>query len=262
MNKRLTYEGAEIYYTTTGSGKAVILLHGFLEDLSMWDELSMVLSKVNTVIAIDLPGFGESGMISSNHGMNLMAKVVDAVMEKEDIHKCTIIGHSMGGYVALAFTKLFENKLDGIVLFHSQAAADDDDTKKNRDRTIKIVENNHSDFISSFIPSLFAEENIARLSTEIQQFVNKSMLTKNEGIIAALSGMRDREDHLDLLSQLEIPVLFIAGKKDSRIPMEKIIKQIALPKKSESLILNNVGHMGFIEAKEITTSTIVSFTTS
>ena len=261
MNKKLTYEGAEIYYTTSGSGTTVILLHGFLEDLSMWDELGILLSKTNTVIAIDLPGFGESGIISTNHSMNLMAKTVAAVIRAEDIHKCTIVGHSMGGYVALAFAKLFENKLDGIVLFHSQAAADDNDTKKNRDRTIKIVESNHADFISSFIPSLFAEENVARLSIEIQQIVNKSMLTKNEGVIAALAGMRDREDHLDLLSQLEIPVLFIVGKKDSRIPLGKIKNQMALPKKSESLVLNDVGHMGFIEAKKDTFNAIAKFVT-
>ncbi len=259
MNKKLTFDEAEICYTTTGAGAVVVFLHGFLEDLSMWNGFVTALSKTNTVITIDLPGFGESGMISSNHSMNLMAKVVAAIIEKEGVQKCTIVGHSMGGYVALAFAKLFENKLDGIVLFHSQAAADDDDTKKNRDRTIKIVESNHADFISSFIPSLFAEENVARLSTEIQQIVNKSMLTKNEGIIAALAGMRDREDHLDLLSQLEIPILFIVGEKDSRIPLEKIKNQMALPKKSESLILNNVGHMGFIEAKEDTFSAIAKF---
>lgn len=259
MNKQLTYKGTEINYTVTGSGQAVVLLHGFLENLTMWDGFSKRLSATNTVIAIDLPGFGQSGMISNNHSMETMAEAVAAVVEHEGISKCIIAGHSMGGYVALAFAELFENKLNGIVLFHSQAAADDDGTKTNRGRTMKIVERNHAKFISSFIPSLFTEENADKFSSEIQQIVSSSLLTKNEGIVAALAGMRDREDHRELLARLEIPVFFIVGKNDPRIPFEKIIQQIALPKIPESLILDDVGHMGFIEAKELTLDAVAGF---
>ena len=191
--------------------------------------------------------------------MSTMAEVVNEVVEKEGISKCTIVGHSMGGYVSLAFAELFEKKLNGIVLFHSQAGADDDEAKINRNRTIKIVENNHAKFIRSFIPSLFTEENAVKFSSEIKRIIDSSLHTKNEGIIAALAGMRDRNDYLDLLTQLKIPVFFIAGKKDSRIPLEKINQQILLPGISEALILDNVGHMGFIEAKELTFNAIAGF---
>jgi len=259
MNKQITHKGAKIAYTITGKGEVLVLLHGFLEDLSMWDEFSVNLSATNKVIAVDLPGFGKSGMISNNHSMSLMADVVFNVLQTEEVSKCTIIGHSMGGYVALAFANMYQTRLNSIVLFHSQAAEDDAETKNNRDRTIKIVENNHGNFISSFIPLLFTDKNAVKFKKVIDNIVERAMLTKNEAIIAALAGMRDREDHLPLLSQLDIPVLFIAGKQDSRIPLNKIIKQIELPKISESLILDNVGHMGFIEANELTYNAIIRF---
>jgi len=259
MNKQIIHKGAKIAYSVTGKGEVVVLLHGFLEDLSMWDELGANLSSANKVIAIDLPGFGGSGMISNNHGMDLMAETVAQVLKIENITSCTLVGHSMGGYVALAFADLYQNSLDSIILFHSQAAEDDAETKINRNRTIKIVENNHAKFISSFIPSLFTDENTIKFAEKIESIVQRSMLTKNEGVIAALAGMRDRKDHLKLLSELDVPVLFIVGKQDSRIPFSKIIKQIELPKKSESLILDNVGHMGFIEAKELTHNAINQF---
>ncbi len=257
--KQISYKGVKIAYTATGKGKLVVLLHGFLEDLSMWDELVNKLSSTNKVIAIDLPGFGFSDIISTNHSMYTMADVVSEIMKAEGESKCTIVGHSMGGYVALAFARNYEDKLNGLALFHSQAASDDFETKLNRDRTIKIVENNHANFISSFIPSLFTDENAIFFALKIKKLVNKSLLTKNEGIVAALAGMRDREDNTELLTKLKIPVLFIIGKQDLRIPLNKIVDQIVLPKVSESLMLDNVGHMGFIEAKEITFSTIARF---
>jgi len=259
QKKQISYQNAKIVYTTRGVGKVVVLLHGFLEDLTMWDEFVGKLSSNYKVISIDLPGFGESGMISNNHGMNTMADVVAAVIENEGESKCTIVGHSMGGYVALAFANKYENKLVGLVLFHSQAAADDEKTKVNRNRTIEIVENNHAKFISSFIPSLFSDENAIKLSSKIKHIVDKSLLTTNEGIIAALAGMRDRGDYLKMLPKLDIPVLFIAGKQDSRISLEKISNQIILPKTSESLIMGNVGHMGFIEAPELTYKAVEGF---
>ncbi len=259
MNKEITFKGAKINYTITGIGDTIVFLHGFLENLTMWDVFSEKLSETYKVITIDLPGFGKSEVISDNHSMRTMAGAVNSVINHEGISKCILVGHSMGGYVALAFSELFENKLNGIVMFHSQAAADDEEAKINRNRTIKIVENNHAKFISGFIPSLFTEDNAVKFSTQIQQIIDSSLLTKNIGIIAALAGMRDRKDYQELLTRLKIPVLFIAGEEDSRIPLEKIKYQIALPEFSESLILENVGHMGFIEAKDLTYNAIENF---
>lgn len=257
--KYIKYKGAKIVYNTMGTGNTIVLLHGFLENLTMWDDFAAKLSTTNKVITIDLPGFGKSEVISNNHSMSTMANAVAAVIKNEKVTKCTLVGHSMGGYVTLAFAKLFEEKLSGIVLFHSQAGAENQEMKRNRDRTIKLVEQNHGSYISNFIPLLFTPENEVKYSYKIKQIIKQSLLTTNEGIIAALAGMRDREDLTELLSKLHIPVLFIAGKQDARIPLEKVVSQLILPKISESLILSDVGHMGFIEAKDTTFKSIFSF---
>ena len=259
MHKELTTAGGTVHYTIKGEGPALVFLHGFLEDHTIWDNFSGALSDRFTVITIDLPGFGQSDVFSDNHSMLFMAEKTAEILEQEHIGKCLLVGHSMGGYASLAFAKYFTDKLNGLVLFHSQAAADTEEGKRNRDRTVDIVKNNHAGFITSFIPSLFAEENVARFAEEIDRLKQTGLKTPAEGIIAALRGMRDREDHRETLKKLDVPVYFIVGKKDSRIPAEVILPQLQLPKNSEALIMDNVGHMGFIEARERTFLAIEHF---
>jgi len=252
MEKQLQSDSGSIYYTVKSKGSAMVFLHGFLEDHSIWNSFSNSLSAKYTAICIDLPGFGKSGIFNSEHSMVFMAEKVQQVLEQENINKCILVGHSMGGYVSLAFSKLFPDKLSGLVLFHSQAAADNLEGKNNRDRTIEVVKNNHKGFIYSFIPSLFAEDNIERFSCEIDELIHIAENTENEGIIAALKGMRNRKDHFNTLKKLDVPVYFIVGKQDSRISLASIIPQLELPSNSEALIIDNVGHMGFIEAEDKT----------
>lgn len=259
MIKKVVYKGSEINYTIAGKGNAVVFLHGFLEDLSIWHSYSEKLSRNHKVITIDLPGFGNSEMLDCTHSMNEMAMAVNTVVEHEGIDSFIVIGHSMGGYVALAFASLFEHRLNGIILFHSHAGADSDEAKTNRNRTIKIIEGNHAKFISAFIPTLFAPENIAKHPVEIEKLIISSLQTKEEGIIAALVGMRDRNDFKNLLSKLNIPVFFIVGKKDSKITIETIQEQVILPKICEVLFLEDIGHMGFIESKNTIYNAINGF---
>ena len=252
MLKQTIFEDGFISYEVKGSGKAVCLLHGFLEDHSIWNDFMESLSATYTVIAIDLPGFGKSPALSEIHSMDLMARAVKAVLESEQINQCIMVGHSMGGYVLLAFAQLFDKMLKGLVLFHSQAAADTEEGKLNRDRTIEIVKGSHASFIHAFIPSLFAEANVERFSKEIENLQTVSASTKPEGIVAALAGIKKRDDSLELLSSLDIPVFFIIGKQDSKISLDDVINQLTYPSNCEALILDNVGHMGFIEAEDIT----------
>ena len=259
MEKQILLQGKAVSYTRSGSGPAVVLLHGFLENLCIWKNLTASLEKSFTVVCIDLPGFGKSDIMAQNHTMPLMADTVNHVLEKENIEHCVMVGHSMGGYVALAFAEKYPAKLKGLVLFHSQAAADDAEAKKNRDRTIEVVKSDHRSFISAFIPLLFAEENVDRFQNGIEQLKTLSELTPVDGICAALAGMRDRDDYLSLLKTIGVPVFFVVGKQDSRIPLEKILPQLEIPKNCEALIIDGVGHMGFIEAKEMTTQAIIHF---
>lgn len=259
VDKVLKYKNAEIHYTITGKGKAVVFLHGFLENSTMWDYFANYLSNSNTVICPDLPGFGKSDCISDNHSMELIADVVAAILDKENIEKAIIAGHSMGGYASLAIAENYPQLLDGLIMFHSHANDDSAVVKKNRDRTVEIVKKNHGDYISAFIPALFTDENRIKFKDEISMIVRDSLNTKNEGIIAAQAGMRDRPNRCHVLADIKVPVLFIVGKHDSRIPLEVSKEQIFLPAISESLILENAGHMGFIESRDSTLKIVESF---
>ena len=252
MGKYLDLESGKVYYKLRGNGPSIVLLHGFLEDHTIWEHFIRKLSRNYQVLAVDLPGSGKSSVFSTMHTMEFMADTVNFILEKEKISNCIVVGHSMGGYVALALAEKYTKKLNGIVLFHSHAAADDDEARLNRNRTIKAVKNNHKDFINSFIPLIFAEGNQEKFASNIAALKDIAAGTSSEGIIAALGGMRDRKDMSLFLTQFSEPVFFVIGKNDSRIQLDNVIAQTSLPRNCEALILENVGHMGIIEAQEIT----------
>jgi len=247
MEKQIIWQGKQINYLVEGEGQPVMLLHGFLENIHVWDDFIGFLKPDFKVLAMDLPGFGRTSVFGENHSMPFMADAVKAVMDAEDITGTALVGHSMGGYVSLAFARKFPELLNGVVLFHSQAAADNDEGKQNRSRTIGVVQKDHKDFIAKFIPLLFATENVSRFAKEIARLREMSFQTPASGVIAALAGMRDREDSLKLLKKVEFPVFFVIGKQDSRIPIENILPQLSIPSHAEAIILDKTGHMGFVE---------------
>lgn len=252
MSQTIKFEQEQIHFTDQGEGKTVVLLHGFLESVEMWDYFTGHLSKDFRVICIDLPGHGNSDIYHEKLSMEIMARWVKTTLDHLKIENCVMAGHSMGGYVTLEFALQYPEMLQGLILFHSHASADTEEARQNRRRTINIVKLNKAGFIKEFIPDLFAEENTDTYADEIESLQNRAAQTPPEGIIAALEAMRDRTGKIELLLNTSVPVLFIAGKEDSRIPVQNIMAQAILPKHAEVLILGNVGHMGFIEAREKT----------
>ncbi len=259
MKKTTQYQGKNIAYQISGTGPALVLLHGFLESKAIWDDFTDSLQNNFTVIAIDLPGHGESEMLAEPHSMQLMAEAVKEVLIAEKIEKAVVAGHSMGGYAALQFAVDNEDLLQGLVLFHSHANADTDEAKENRRRTINIVNQNKSGFIRQFIPDLFDQKHIGDYTEKIQKLQDQAALMLPEAIVAALSGMRDRANQLQYLLLAEIPILFIIGKQDSRMPYNQVLAQAVIPSHSEILLLEDVGHMGFIEAPDITLQALKHF---
>ena len=259
MIRDIELQGKKIHISDAGKGKAIVLLHGFLEDLSMWEYFSAKLSADYRVIAIDLPGFGESESLGKKHSMGNMAALVNEVLEYLSIDRCVMIGHSMGGYVSLAFAAQYPGRLSGFGLFHSHALADTPEAKENRDRAIAVVNSDHGKYIFNFFPELFAEENVDHFRDEIVALQRKAAKTNPRSIIAALAGMRDRNSSLEVLINAKVPVLFILGKKDSRIPFQATLAQASLPPTSQILVLDNVGHMGYLEAQETTLKAVEGF---
>lgn len=259
MKKHVQYLKKNIVYQITGTGPALVLLHGFLESKEIWEDFTESLRKEFTVIAIDLPGHGESELIHEIHTMQLMSGTVEVVLETEKIKQAVIIGHSMGGYVALQYAVNNEKSVRGLVLFHSHASADSEETKENRSRTINVVKQNRGGFIRQFIPDLFDQKHVAKYTAAIQKLQEQAALMTPEAIISAVSGMRDRSDQLQYLLLTMTPVLFIIGKKDSRMPYNQLLDQAAIPSHSETLLLDDVGHMGFIEAPRKTIQALRHF---
>jgi len=259
MTGYILHKGKKVYYRYQGRGQAIVLLHGFLENMHMWDYFSKKLSDNYRVISIDLPGFGKSECLGRVHLMEQMASSVNKVLKELEVKKCLMVGHSMGGYVTLAFAAKFPGKLKGFGLMHSHAMADTAEAKVNRNRAIEVVNSDRGIFIINFFPELFAPENVPLYKSEIEKLHSDAMKTSPKAIIAALEGMKYRTDKLSVLVNSKVPVLFILGKKDSRIPFENTMNQATLPSTCEILVLDNVGHMGHIEARKKTLKAIEGF---
>jgi pimeloyl-ACP methyl ester carboxylesterase len=261
QHRTIMVDGHTVHYRDEGRNnkKTVVLLHGFLQNLDVWS--SYVLSYMHhlRVITIDLPGHGQTETFSETHSMDFMARMVKTVLDEAGVDQCVMIGHSMGGYVALAFAEKHPYLLRGLGLINSHALPDSEEHRHWRQAICEQVKENRASSIVNFVPPLFDDHNRAGLSQDIKDLQDQCLETRSESIIAAQNGMMNRPSRIDVLRQLEVPILFIYGKNDNRIPLELAISQAMIPHHAEILILDNVGHMAFIEEREYVKPRIKNF---
>jgi pimeloyl-ACP methyl ester carboxylesterase len=244
----ITYQNASIRYSDSGSGNPVILLHGYLESLDIWDSFALKLAEQYRVIAVDLPGHGESGIFSTIDTMAVMADAVKHVLDHLNIGRAVLIGHSMGGYATLAFEEIFPEITLGYVLFHSHSMADQEDKKINRDREIALVKaGKKMQFIDVNIPNAFASANLKIFAQQVDRAREIARNTPDQGLICALEGMKTRPDRQNVLKESTVPVLIVAGRNDNYIPFSVYEHHFTLAPDTDILILEKSGHMGFIE---------------
>ena len=224
--KTTNFKNTKINYTDQGKGTAVVLLHGFLENQSMWKAFIPELVKKHRIITIDLLGHGETECLGYVHTMEDQADMVHHVLHELKIRKVVLIGHSMGGYVALAFAELYPDNVKGIVLQNSTSRADSDERKANRDRAIVAVKQNYSAFIRMSIANLFSEDNRERLADIIEEVKLEALKTPLQGIVAALEGMKIRKDREVILHFAPYPIQLILGKKDPVLNYDDNLEQI------------------------------------
>lgn len=248
MQKTIWYRGIKVAYSDRGKGRAVVLLHGFLGSKEIWQQSSEALCRSYRVIAIDLPGHGETGCTGYAHSMEEMARCVKAVTDGLRLKKYVLIGHSMGGYVALAFADLFPDHLKGLGLYHSTAYADSEERRENRLRAIDVVKANRRLYTNQTIRSLFAAKNLKYLKTEIAFASALARKTSKQGIVAALYGMRDRRSRDLILGLVNYPILMVIGEHDTVLPAEQLLEQSKLIKNKQLLYLEHDGHFGFLES--------------
>ncbi len=260
MTGIIKFKDASLFYRDEGTGNTIVLLHGYLESSEIWGSFGVALSKHNRVISLDLPGHGKSSPVCGNQTIEIMADSVKAVLDHLEIARAVIVGHSMGGYVTLAFAELFPEKTIAFCLFHSHALADSEEKKLNREREIDLVRSGKKSLIvNTNIPRTFSNDNIVKLVAEVERAKNIGLNTKDEGIICALHGMKSRPDRQRVLRESNMPVMIIAGRKDNVIPFGHYEQHFSLAVRTEVLILENSGHMGFIEETEKSLEGILKF---
>lgn len=241
--------------------RCVVLLHGYLESLYVWDDFVKLLTREQLrVVTLDLPGHGISVVSGEVHTMEFLADTVAAGVRALGIERCTVVGHSMGGYVALALCERHPELLDGLVLFSSTPNADTPEKQENRRREIELVRAGRKELLARMAPAAgFAEENRRRMSDAIADLTEQVFLTEEEGIIALLNGMIARADRNEMLRTTPVPSAFILGRKDGYIPVEAAERLVAGHPEAQVFWLENSGHMGFLEEPEAAAAALVQF---
>lgn len=232
-----------LHYNHSGNGNTIVLIHGFCENSTCFKQVLSFIAGYK-VITISLPGHGNSPVIAP-FTMDQLADEIKSVLDKEQVTQCIMIGHSMGGYATLAFAKKYENRLKGFGLFHSTAAADNDERKAKREQTIRVIsEKGAVPYITNFVPPMFAPGAPKEL---IAERLKENSTIPAEALIACLQAMKERPESKTFLTQTELPVLFVIGKQDGLIPEKDMLTQAADCKQSSLVYLENSGHMGMLE---------------
>lgn len=241
------YKGARFVAHEEGRGPAVLFLHGFLENRNMWSETIASLPRTFRKICLDLPGHGDSENLAYVHTMEEMAEVVWALLKKLSLRKVFLCGHSMGGYVALAFAEKYPDNLRGLILMNSNSRADSLEKRRNRDRAIALVKQDTRAYIKTAIPLLFSEANRSKLKKEIAAVRKQAIGTSAQGVVAALEGMKIRMDREAILAFAPYPILFIAAKLDPVLDFNLLAQQFEHAA-VQGLVLES-GHMSHLEEK-------------
>ncbi len=242
---KLDYKSTELFYTTKGTGNPLVFLHGFLESSKIWDPFTEKLSVKRQVICIDLPGHGKSGNFGEIHTMELMADAVHEILKHLKIERASLVGHSMGGYVSLAFLEKFPGITKSLVLMNSTPEEDSEEKKINRDRSISIVRKNKKAFVSMAIRNLLPPENYLKFKKEIDELKNQANQMSEEGIIATLKGMKIRTNRISLLKNFRNQKYLILGKRDPVLNTEgtQSVGDLCQCK----IILTETGHLSYME---------------
>ncbi len=250
------YQQSKIFYQVTGSGKPVMLIHGFGEDGSVWQNQVAALQKQYTLIIPDLPGSGKSELVA-DMSIEGMAECIKAIADEEKINTLTILGHSMGGYITLALAEKYPQLLNAFGLVHSSAYADSDEKKETRRKAIEFIKAHSAyEFLKTAIPGLFYQpENNAAC----EMLVEAGKKFTAEALIAYYTAMINRPGRTQILNNCTQPVLFIIGQYDKAVPFEHSLAQSHLPLQSHVSILRNSAHMGMFEEPEKTLHTITEF---
>jgi pimeloyl-ACP methyl ester carboxylesterase len=255
--KNMMLQNLTMAYRDEGDGKPIVLLHGFCGSHKYWEKIIPVLSKDYRVIAPDLPGHGNS-TITDEHSIEAMSETINQLLNKLEIKEVTMFGHSLGGYITLAFAEKFSSRLNRFSLIHSTAFPDSEEAKKGREANIvKVTHQGIHSLVDGLVPKLFSPDNLKKHVHDVKVTQEIGYLTTPEGAIGSLKAMKDRSDRNNVLENTTLPVLLLAGDKDQIIPYEKTFS--ATKENIKHSLLKNTGHMSMFEAPDQLISEMKSF---
>lgn len=258
--KDFIYQHRKVQYEVEGNGYPVILVHGFGEDGSIWKSQSEHLKNNFKLIIPDLPGSGRSSADNRNWSIEDYAEMIHALLRHEGIEKTIMVGHSMGGYITLAFADKYPSMLAGFGLFHSSAYSDSEEKKTTRRKGIDFIrEHGAVEFLKATSPNLFSPEFKEKHSGAISSFLRSNEGFVPDALISYYQAMIKRPDRTRVLERSKIPVLFVMGEHDNAIPISDVLKQCHLPEKSYIHILKNSGHMGMLEETDLSNQILKNF---
>jgi len=252
----------ELNYVEAGEGFPLLLIHGFCNDLTLWDEVRDELANHFKVITIDLPGHGKSPLLEGEVSFPRVADELADWLKEKGWEEIIVIGHSMGGYVTLHLTDQHPDMVKAFGLFHSNANEDSPSRKEGRLKSIEIVkQQGMGAFIESFIPFLFYHERIEELMPMIDKSTKMALQTSADTHIAFTQAMHDRESKFHLLKS-GLPKLIIAGDHDTAVAFDMSFKMMRAAKNATTHVMYDTGHMGMLERPEEATKTLLDFAKS
>ena len=243
----ITVNGIRLAYERRGTGAPLVLLHGYPLDHHLWNEVAPLLEDTFELILPDLRGFGGSSSVDTFYAMEDFALDIAALLDHLEIQKAGIVGHSMGGYVALAFARVYPERVSGLGLVSSQVLADPPDRKEARYKSAaEVADKGIASVVETMTPKFTADP-------RLQQFARQSMEQQQPAAyIGALKAMAERVDSTPLLSSLEIPVVIVHGDADALIPIDRAREVKAAVPGAHLVEVAGAGHMPMMEAKEET----------
>jgi pimeloyl-ACP methyl ester carboxylesterase len=258
---QIIFNDKKIFYRVEGAGRPVLLLHGFAEDGNIWNRQLDKLKQNYLLIIPDLPGSGQSEMLDRKCTLEDYAEVVKAIVDKEiksekslpaEQGLVAMIGHSMGGYITLAFAEKYPQLLSAFGLFHSSAYADSEEKIQTRKKAIEFIKKNgKEEFLKTSVPGLFSEKTQQERPELIEELLALANKITPGALIQYYEAMILRPDRTHILKSFSRPVLFIIGKNDTAVPVQDSLEQSHLPQISYVHILENSAHEGMWEEEEL-----------
>lgn len=260
MIKTIEFKGVKCFYNTEGKGKVIMLVHGFVEEGSMWDGISKALSSKFKVIIPDLPGFGKSPLMKGQLTMDVYADYLKAICEQEKIKSFILLGHSMGGYAVLYFAEKNPSLLKGIGLINSHCFEDSVDKKANRKKGNEFIRKHGTKvFVKELYGKLFHPSFKKKNQKLINGMITAAEKYSPEALIAANTAMMNRKNKEAVLKNAKVPVLLISGKEDETVPLEYSLKQASLAAITDFHLFDKSKHMTVFENKTAPISAIRNF---